>query len=164
MADTACLGLVLGQIIGRWGNFFNREAFGGVATDKSLFAMRIYFDDWYSSSQVPETVAKGMYEMTGKTIQQLGYIQVQPTFLYESLWNLCLLILILIIGKKKKFDGQVFFTYVLGYGLGRVWIEGLRTDQLLIPVVNFPVSQVLSAILILVSGGFLIYGFKKAKN
>lgn len=121
IADTAVLGLLVGQIIGRWGNFVNREAFGTFTKDSNPVAMRLY---------------------SGKQ-----YIQVHPTFLYESLWNLVLLIIILIFRRKKAFQGEVFIWYLGGYGLGRFFIEGLRSDQLLLPW-GWPVSQVLSALLV----------------
>lgn len=147
--DTAVLGLIAGQIIGRWGNFFNREAFGQVTGDGNPLAMRIYFDDYYNISQVPELVRTGMESLRGKSLMEIGYIQVQPTFLYESLWNLFVLILILIFRKKKKFNGEVFIWYLIGYGLGRTVIEGFRTDQLIMPVTGWPVSQFLSILLVI---------------
>ncbi len=142
--DTACLGLIAGQIIGRWGNFFNREAFGSVTSNSNPLAMRIYFDSYFSGADVPPAVKTQMEQVFGNTASNLGYIQVHPTFLYESLWNLCVLILILIFRRKKAYDGEVFLWYVLGYAAGRAWIEGLRTDQLLIPGTTLPVSQILS--------------------
>lgn len=96
VADSVVLGLILGQIIGRWGNFFNREAFGQVATSKNPFMMRIFFDDNYSINQVPDAVRIGMENLKGMDLSEIGYIQVQPTFLYESVWNLMVLILMLI--------------------------------------------------------------------
>ena len=123
IADTAVYGLILGQIIGRWGNFFNREAFGGVAKDSSPLMMKIFFGDKYSISQVPDAVRQGMETLKGKTLSEIGYIQVQPTFLYESLWNLCVLILMLAFRKKKKFDGEILLWYLLGYGTGRAIIR-----------------------------------------
>ena len=91
VADSAVLGLIIGQIIGRWGNFFNREAFGQVATSKNPFMMRIFFDDNYSINQVPDAVRIGMENLKGMDLSEIGYIQVQPTFLYESVWNLMVL-------------------------------------------------------------------------
>ena len=82
-------------------------------------------------------------------------IYVQPTFLYESLWNLVGLVLLHFLSKKRKFDGQVFLYYVAWYGLGRVWIEGLRTDSLYLG--PFRVSQLLAAVSCLAAGGILIY-------
>lgn len=151
IADTGVLGLIAGQIIGRWGNFFNREAFGGVVTDDNLFAMRIYFDEHYSIYQVPKAVAADMENMLDKSIEQIGYIQVQPTFLYESCWNIMVLILILVFRRYKKFHGEVFLWYLAGYGIGRSIIEGMRTDQLIMPITGWPVSQALSIVLVIVS-------------
>ena len=152
VADTAAPSLLLGQIIGRWGNFFNREAFGGY-TD-NLFAMR------YLKEQV-HNVNPSVLEHT-LTINGAEYIQVHPTFLYESLWNLMILILLLLLKKRKKFDGQIFGCYILGYACGRVWIEGLRTDQLMIG--NFAVSQLLSVMLMIGAVVLLWYLNKKEKR
>lgn len=138
MADTAVPGLILGQIIGRWGNFFNREAFGQY-TD-SLFAMRIPADA-VRNSDISASIAEHMSE-------GVSYIQVHPTFLYEGLWNLMILALMLLLWKHKKFDGEVTLLYFGGYGLGRMWIEGLRTDQLIIGNTGIAVSQVLAALLV----------------
>ncbi|MCD7806911.1 MAG: prolipoprotein diacylglyceryl transferase, partial [Lachnospiraceae bacterium] len=73
----------------------------------------------------------------------VNYVLVHPTFLYESAWNFCLLILLLIYRKHKRFDGEITLFYLAGYGIGRFFIEGLRTDQLLIPYLNVPISQVI---------------------
>lgn len=162
VADTGILGLIVGQIIGRWGNFFNREAFGGVAADNNPWAMRIYFDENYSLNSVPSVVKEGMESLRGKALEEIGYIQVQPTFLYESLWNLFVLILILIFRDKKKFDGEVLLWYLIGYGLGRAVIEGFRTDQLIMPVTGWPVSQVLSVVLVVVAAS--IVAWKRVKS
>lgn len=134
--DTAGLGLVAGQMIGRWGNFFNREAFGEYTN--SFLAMRLPVDA-VRGSDITELMRKNM-----ETVKGVSYIQVHPTFLYESLWCLMVLIIMLIYRKHKKFNGEVFLVYLLGYGLGRFWIEGLRTDQLLIPKIGLPVSQILA--------------------
>ncbi len=145
LMDTACIGLVLGQSIGRWGNFFNREAFGGYTNN--LLAMRLPLDAVRISEVTEEMLAHQVVE------DGVTYIQVHPTFLYESLWNLGVLavLLVLTLKKVKKFHGEIFLYYLLLYGAGRFWIEGLRTDQLLLPVVNLPVSQLLSALLVAVS-------------
>lgn len=137
MADTGVLGLILGQAIGRWGNFTNREVFGEY-TD-NLFAMRLPVD-MVRSIDISDSLAEHMAE-------GVNYIQVHPTFLYESLWNLGIFILMLIYYKHKKFDGEIALLYLGGYGLGRAWIEGIRTDQLFIPGTQVPVSQVLAVIL-----------------
>ena len=136
-ADTCTFGLLTGQIIGRWGNFFNREAFGGYTN--SFFAMR------YLASKVNFIP----YSIHPIIINGFKYVQVHPTFLYESLWNLIILISLFLYRKHKKFDGEIFLLYLLFYGIGRFLIEGLRTDQLLL--FSFPVSQLLSIILITIS-------------
>ena len=149
LMDTAGLGLVAGQMIGRWGNFFNREAFGEY-TD-SLLAMQLPVDA-VRSSDITELMREHM-----ETVDGVSYIQVHPTYLYESLWCMMVLIIMLLYRKHKKFDGEVFLVYLLGYGLGRVWIEGLRTDQLLLPVVGLPVSQILAGVIVVVSTILIIY-------
>ena len=153
MADSGVLGLITGQIIGRWGNFFNCEAFGGY-TD-SLLAMRI------KRSLVNENMLNG--DVLNHLIVENGveYIQVHPTFLYESLWNLGLLMFMLWYRKRKKFDGEMLWIYLAGYGLGRFWIEGLRTDQLILFGTGIAVSQGLSLILVLASVGVLIYHYRR---
>ena len=132
--------MALGQCVGRWGNFFNREAFGGY-TD-NLLAMQIPLSAVRTGDITPE-----LYQNT-VVVDGITYIQVHPTFLYESLWNLCVMIFLILYIKHRKFEGEVFFAYLAAYGLGRVWIEGLRTDQLLIPGTDIPVSQVLAAMMI----------------
>lgn len=139
MADTAVLGLLTGQIIGRWGNFFNCEAFGRY-TD-SLFAMRIR-RALVNESMISQNLIDHLIVEEG-----VEYIQVHPTFLYESVWNLGLLLFMLWYRKRKKFDGEMMLIYFLGYGAGRFWIEGLRTDQLIFFSTGIPVSQLLSLIL-----------------
>lgn len=151
MADTISIGLLVGQIMGRWGNFFNREAFGEY-TD-SLFAMCIPVNYFSENSSLNGLVSSGV--ITQKmaenivTIDGMHWISVHPTFLYESLWNLALLVIIMSYRKYKKFDGELFLMYLWGYGLGRVWIEGLRTDSLMISALNIRVSQLLAAICVL---------------
>lgn len=138
LCDTGVMGLILGQIIGRWGNFMNREAFGQY-TD-SLLAMRLPVEavrPWDISESISANMAAGT-----------NYIQVHPTFLYESFWNLLILGLLFLYRKHKKFQGEVTLLYLGGYGLGRCWIEGLRTDQLLIPHTQVAVSQVLAGVLV----------------
>ena len=149
LADTACVGLLTGQIIGRWGNFFNREAFGDYTNN--LFAMRL---STYDVNQ--NAITKKMLEMAEEG-NYVGFIQVHPTFLYESVWNLVLLICILLYTKHKKFDGELFLMYMGGYGLGRAFIEGLRTDQLTLGDTGIAVSQVLAFALFVTSLGLIIY-------
>lgn len=153
MADTGCLGLITGQIIGRWGNFFNCEAFGGYT--ENLFAMRI------RRSLVNENMIS--QDLLNHLIVENGveYIQVHPTFLYESLWNLGLLLFMLWYRKRKKFDGEMLWIYLFGYGLGRAWIEGLRTDQLLIPGTGMAVSQILSLVLVTAAACAIIWNRRR---
>jgi len=139
LGDCGVFGLLVGQIIGRWGNFFNREVFGGY-TD-SLFAMRLPVDA-VRASDIKETHLAGMEAMG-----DVNFIQVHPTFLYEGMWNLCLLILMYFFRKHKKYDGQMCLMYLGGYGLGRFIIEGIRTDRLLIPHTQIAVSQLLGILM-----------------
>lgn len=121
LADLASLGLLIGQAVGRWGNFMNREAFGA------------------------ETDA---FCRMGLTYPGMETVYVHPTFLYESLWNLIGLVVLHIWTKKgrRKYDGQVFWLYIFWYGLGRAWVEGLRTDSLYVGQTDIRVSQLLAAI------------------
>lgn len=172
-ADTGCLGLILGQIFGRWGNFFNRECFGNY-TD-SLFAMRIDVTEpnlmnVFKPSVISDELLKTMYEGKEKALESImeirnnivtaadghQYIQVQPTFLYESVWNLLLLIAMIIYWPKKKFNGEIILMYLGGYGLGRFFIEGVRTDQLFLWNTGLAVSQVLSLLLFVVAVSLII--------
>ena len=143
MTDLGALGLILGQIIGRWANFINREAFGGL-TDLP-WRMRL----WVSPSQ---------------------YIEVHPTFLYESLWNLIgLALLLVVISKGRRFDGENTWFYFLWYGMGRFWIEGLRTDSLYLFNWTFlgqpiRVSQALSLVLVVVAACMLFYNIRIKKR
>ena len=143
MMDLAVMGLLLGQIIGRWANFINREAFGGL-TDLP-WRMRL----WVSASQ---------------------YIEVHPTFLYESLWNLVgLLLMLFVVTKGRRFDGENTWFYFLWYGLGRAWIEGLRTDSLYLFDWTFMgqpirVSQALSLVMVVVAAFMLFYNIKIKKR
>ena len=156
--DTACIGLVWGQVVGRWGNFFNREAFGGY-TD-NLLAMQIPQSD-LRIDEVTQQMLDHQQVIDGVT-----YVQVHPTFLYESLWNWGVLLILLLITFRirKRFSGMVVLFYLLLYGSGRVWIEGLRTDQLLIPGTAIPVSQLLSGVLVVVSAALLIIGKIRMKG
>ena len=154
--DTIAMALLNGQMLGRWGNFFNREAFGGY-TD-SLFAMRLPLDA-VRSSDVTEQMRRHIERIDG-----VSYIQVHPTFLYESLWCMVLLIILFAYRKHKKYEGELFLMYLFGYGLGRFWIEGLRTDQLLLPGVGIAVSQLLAGAIVVGTGAAMLYLRKKHKN
>jgi len=141
--DDIVMGVLMGQSIGRWGNFMNREAFGAVTAVPWRMRLWAYDGQFYD---------------------------VHPTFLYESLWNLAgFLLLWRVLSKRRKFDGQNFLCYFLWYGLGRVWIEGLREDSLyLFNATLFGasvrVSQALSAVLVIVSASLLLYNLNKAKK
>ena len=139
MTDLVVMGLLIGQIVGRWGNFMNREAFG---TETTIFCRM---------------------QLTLKTGQ---LIEVHPTFLYESLWNLIgLLLIVFVVAKHRKFDGENTLFYFLWYGIGRFWIEGMRTDSLYLfdwTIGGAPirVSQALSAVMVLASAFLLIWNLK----
>ncbi|MBM6852698.1 prolipoprotein diacylglyceryl transferase [Mediterraneibacter glycyrrhizinilyticus] len=154
--DTVAMAILNGQMLGRWGNFFNREAFGEY-TD-SLFAMRLPLDA-VRSGDVTETMREHIQRIEG-----VSYIQVHPTFLYESLWCCVLLVILMLYRKHKKYEGELFLLYIFGYGLGRVWIEGLRTDQLLLPGIGLPVSQLLAGCVVIFAGAALLYLRKNHKR
>ena len=156
VADTAAPALIFGQCLGRWGNFFNREAFGGY-TD-NLLAMQLPISA-VRRNEITAELWEHAVEVEGIT-----YIQVHPTFLYESLWNLALMISLLIYWKHRKFNGEVFLLYLLGYGVGRFWIESLRTDQLILPIVGVPVSMVVAVLMAVGSAIWIILGRKKSRK
>lgn len=159
IGDCGVYGLVLGQIIGRWGNFFNREVFGGY-TD-SVFAMRLPVDavrPW----DIAQSHIDGMAAMG-----DVNFIQVHPTFLYEGIWNLGVLAVMLFYHKRKKYHGQMCLFYLGGYGIGRFVIEGIRTDRLLIPGTQVAVSQVLGLAMFIFAVGmnaFVRYRLSKISN
>lgn len=128
-ADIAAPGIVLGQAIGRWGNFVNAEAHGG-----------------------PTDLPWGI---------MVDGVKVHPTFLYESLWNIGVLILLLIFRRKKKEDGEVFLLYGILYSAGRFWIEGLRTDSLMF--MGMRQAQIISVVIIAVFSILLVYQRKRKK-
>lgn len=156
LADTLIPSLIIGQIFGRWGNFFNREAFGGYTNN--LFAMR-YLKTQVRPSDLTPDILRHIVEING-----IEYIQVHPTFLYESLWNLGVLFLLLYLQRKKKVQGSVFACYLIGYGVGRFWIESLRTDQLLLWGTNIAVSQIVSVGLMILGIGIFFWQYKKGKS
>ena len=158
--DIVVVGIILGQAIGRWGNFLNREAFGGFT--ESLFAMRYKVDQIKETTpEVIENIKKFKIEGTEQIVE---YVQVHPTFFYESMWNLGLFFLMNLYKKNKKFDGELVALYFVGYGIGRFWIEGLRTDQLIIGNTGIAVSQALSLVLAIISGIYIIYNRRKQKD
>lgn len=135
--DCASFGFLIGQSIGRWGNFMNREAFG---YETNIFCRM------------------GL-TLNGETIY------VHPTFLYESLWNAVGFVTLHILSKKttRKFDGQYLLYYIGWYGLGRAWIEGLRTDSLYIGATNIRVSQLIAAVTFLAAAAALIVILRRGK-
>ena len=132
MLDLASFGVLIGQICGRWGNFMNQEAHGG----ETAGFLRMGLMD-------PDGVVRYYH----------------PTFLYESVWNLVGLIILHFLSKKRKFDGEMFLLYLFWYGLGRAWIEGLRTDSLYLFGTGIRVSQLLALLCVIVAGAFLAYLF-----
>lgn len=142
--DLGAFGLLIGQCIGRWGNFMNVEAFGG----ETSLPWRMGVTVWSAAEKA------------------YVYQEVHPTFLYESLWNLVGFVVLLIVAKKwRKFDGQIFLSYVTWYGAGRMWIEGLRSDSLYffgLTIFGAPIrtSQVLAAVSALIAACLLIYHLK----
>ena len=144
MMDAAAPSVMIGQILGRWGNFFNGEAHGGVVPEDSVF----YF------------IRMGLYPNDVEGVRGMAY--VHPTFLYESIWNLVGFIIINALYKKKKFDGQVLLMYITWYGFGRMIIEGLRTDSLYVGV--FRISQVVGFACFAVGAILLTVNLVKARR
>lgn len=138
MGDTCMPGLILGQAIGRWGNFMNREVFGEYYD--GLLSMQLPIDA-VRARDISENIAAHIPEGA-------NYINVHPTFLYESMWNLLVFAVILFYWKHKRFNGEICLLYLGGYGLGRFFIEGIRTDTLFIPGTQVPVSQVLAFLML----------------
>ena len=134
--DLSSFGVLIGQIAGRWGNFINREAHG-------------------RETDLPWRM--GLWE-NGKVSC------FHPTFLYESLWNLIGLIILFRVRKKKKYDGQLFAFYLFWYGLGRAWIEGLRTDSLYLFKSGIRVSQLLAAVCVFAAGGYMLLMERKLRK
>ena len=106
----------------------------------------------------------GWQQYSNNIIEGTNYIMVHPTFLYEGLWNLGVIIFLTIYRDKKKFSGELVLWYLVLYGVGRFWIEALRTDQLLIPGIGFPISQLLGAVLAISGLIAIVIGHKRAKN
>lgn len=156
LLDLGALGLLIGQGIGRWGNFFNQEAFG-TNTETALFRM------W--SAKIRDTLSADQADLLAKGIEVNPEQAVHPTFLYESVW--CLLVfamLHIIVTKHRKFKGEVFLLYGIFYGLERMIVEGMRTDSLYIANTTIRVSQLLSAVIVVVFAVWLITMFVKLKK
>ena len=129
LLDILAPAVMIGQILGRWGNFMNAEAYGAPTDLPWRMGIHTVFTDTY----------------------------VHPTFLYESLWNLVGFLILNFFFKKKQYNGQIFFGYIAWYGLGRFFIEGLRADSLYLFGTSIRTSQLVAAICVLVGGGMLIY-------
>lgn len=154
LADVCVVALLIGQLIGRWGNFMNVEAFGTVVPDDYLFGMQI---------KVAE-ISYDVKQNLGVALTS-GYINVHPTFLYESVWNLIGFIFLAFYNSKKKFNGEIFLMYLTWYGLGRFFIEGLRTDSLMLAITGLRVSQVISLLcFILGIIALVVFYIKYKKN
>lgn len=144
LLDLVALGFMIGQAVGRWGNFINREAFGCYAD--GFLAMQIA----ESNLHIPENATEGFMAQVEQLREMAdaggytGMIQVHPTFLYESLWNAVGFVALHFLSKKRQYDGQIALGYVAWYGLGRTWIEGLRMDSLYWG--PFRASQLLAAV------------------
>lgn len=156
LLDTATVGLIAGQIIGRFGNFFNRESFGGY-TD-GLFAMQLPADA-VRTADITEKMREHIVELEG-----ISYIQVHPAFLYEMVWNILILVLVLLYYKKKMFEGELFLIYIALYGIGRTWIEALRVDKLHLPFGNLPVSLIFAVVSAAVSIVLIIHFRKEVER
>ena len=143
--DSVAPGVMIAQAMGRWGNFFNGEAYGSIVEEGSP----LYF------------IRMGLLPNMNSYTTMYYY---HPTFLYESLWNIIGFILINVFYKTKKFDGQIALYYFIWYGFGRMFIEGLRTDSLYIGSTGIRVSQLLGLLLFLAGTGLLVYGLVKTKK
>lgn len=139
LADIAAPGLILGQAIGRWGNFMNQEAHGGPLSEATYNSFHQYLPDFIMNNMC------------------INGVMYHPTFLYESLWNLLVLTLLLVLRRKNPLRGEVFLTYIMAYSVGRFFIEGLRTDSLYTFFGYFRTAQALSILLILGAIGIMIY-------
>lgn len=156
LLDLGALGLLIGQGIGRWGNFFNQEAFG-TNTDTALFRM------W--SVKIRDTLRASAETLSAKGMEVDPDMPVHPTFLYESIW--CILgffILHYILKKHRKFKGEIFMLYGVWYGLERMVVEGLRTDSLYIANTTIRVSQLLSLLIVVAALICLIINFVRYKK
>ncbi len=142
LTDILVISLIIGQILGRWGNFFNGEAYGPETTYAFLHSLYL-----------PEFIIKGML------IEGVYY---QPTFLYESLWNLLGIVLLVIIKRKSRVEGTTSAFYIIHYGIGRFFIESLRQDSLMLGSIR--VAQLISIVMLAIGVGILFYIRKEHKN
>lgn len=142
-ADVAAIGFAIGQSIGRWGNFINQEAFGG-------------------PTNLPWGMTGNIIELSVGDVYSSSYTMVHPCFLYESLWCAIGFVILHFLSKRRKFDGQIFLTYTAWYGVGRFFIEGLRTDSLMFG--RLRVSQVLAGLCVIISVVLILSNFQKIKR
>lgn len=159
--DSAAPGVMIAQAIGRWGNFCNGEAFGSPIVDGQITYAFLGPEKTYpvGESHILYKLRMAVESGTTHADGYRGMVEVQPTFLYESLWNLLGFVLINILYKKKKFNGQIALMYFAWYGFGRMFIEGLRTDSLFIPGTGIRISQMLGLVLFLAAVAVLVVGF-----
>ena len=148
LADTAAFGLLTAQAIGRWGDFFSRGSFGE-------------YTDWVTAMRLPLAAVRADEVSTSlreNLISSGGvsYIQAHPVFLYESVWCLILLFILLLGRSNKLFDGEIFLKYLVWYAFGRFFLDLIRTDRVLIPEIHFPVSSIVSVLLFFVCGIILL--------
>lgn len=156
MADTGAPSMLLGQGIGRFGNFFNREAFGGY-TD-NFFAMRIRVEDVRGTQHVTQELWENIIIANG-----VEYFQVHPTFLYEAAFNFVLMVVLLIYRPHKRFNGEIVLYYFLGYGIIRFFVESFRTDQMILFNTNLPLNQVVAVLFAVVSAALIIAGHLRVR-
>ncbi|KGR75804.1 prolipoprotein diacylglyceryl transferase [Ureibacillus sinduriensis] len=145
VADILAPSLLIGQIIGRWGNFMNQEAYGGPVSREFL-----------ENLMIPNWIIEQMY------VQDLG-TYVHPTFLYESLWNVVGLIILLILRKVNLHRGEIFFSYMIWYSIGRFYIEGMRTDSLYLIEELLRSAQVVSILAIVLGIILIVYRRMKVR-
>ncbi|MCL1884588.1 MAG: prolipoprotein diacylglyceryl transferase [Defluviitaleaceae bacterium] len=157
MADTAAPSMLLGQVIGRFGNFFNREAFGGY-TD-NIFAMRIRVDQARGSATITDEMWENVVYIHGAE-----YFQVHPTFLYEAAFNLLLMLALILYRPHRKFDGEIVLLYFLGYGIIRFFVEGLRTDQMMFLNTSLPLNQLMAVLFAVISTALIIAGHMRVRD
>lgn len=139
IADAAAPSVILAQSIGRWGNFFNQEAHGGPVSYNFI-------------KHFPYFIQQGM---------DIGGAYYHPTFLYESLWDFCVFVILIIIIKKYRKNGFIFFTYIGLYSIGRFFVEGLRTDSLMLGPFRIAQLMSLAGFIIWIAAIFLYYGKRK---
>ena len=159
-ADLGVHGLFIGQLIGRWGNFMNVEAFGGVTDAPWRMCSDSITAYLINHGYATESVLPGLLD---------GSLGVHPTFFYESAWNLVGLLVVYYIGRNRKFDGQCFLFYFFWYGLGRTWIEGMRTDSLYffgLQIMGYPirVSKMIAAVTCIVAGVAMVWMLRKSHD